>query len=66
MYHPSDLATRQISYQSFYFGPDLYVAPVLDPQTFEVSVYLPGNGTFTHVWTQKIYTGGQIITVATP
>ena len=69
MYHTNDRRARQISYQSFYLGPDLYVAPVLDTETFEVSVYLPGvggNGTYTHVWSGKIYQAGQDVTVATP
>ncbi|KAK5132155.1 hypothetical protein LTR08_000312 [Meristemomyces frigidus] len=66
MYHTEDLQARQISYQSFYLGPDLYVAPVLDPQTFNVSVYLPGNGTFTHVWSGVVYAGGQQVTVDAP
>jgi len=69
MYHTSDLKARQISYQSFYLGPNLYVAPVLDPQTFNVSVYLPGagsNGTFTHVWTGAVYQAGQDVTVPAP
>jgi alpha-glucosidase (family GH31 glycosyl hydrolase) len=66
IYHPQDLRARNISYQSFYLGKDLYIAPVLDPQTFEVEVYLPGNGTFTHVWTGVTYSGGQDITVQAP
>ncbi|KAI7278873.1 hypothetical protein KC345_g5708 [Hortaea werneckii] len=66
MYHTDDARAREISYQSYYLGPDLYVAPVLDPETFEVSVYLPGNGTFTHVWSGEVYNGGQDVTVPAP
>ena len=66
MYHTDDIHARAISYQSFYLGPHLYVAPVLDPQTFEVSVYLPGSGTFTHVWSGVVYNGGKEVTVAAP
>lgn len=66
LYYPTDLRARQISYQSFYLGPSLYVAPVLDPNTFEVTVYLPGTGTFQHVWTGAIYTGGQEVVVSAP
>lgn len=66
LYYPRDLRARQISYQSFYLGPSLYVAPVLDPNTFEVNVYLPGNGTFYHVWTGVTYTGGQDVVVSAP
>ncbi|CAK1356827.1 unnamed protein product [Cercospora beticola] len=67
--HPQDLRARNISYQSFYLGQHLYVAPVLDPQTFEVTVYLPagnGNRTYEHVWTGTKYNGGQDVTVAAP
>ncbi|KAK4555834.1 hypothetical protein LTR86_007054 [Recurvomyces mirabilis] len=68
MYHPQDLKARQISYQSFYLGPDVYVAPVLDAGVQAVSVYLPGgsNSTFEHVWTGQVYEGGQDITVSAP
>ncbi|SMR41549.1 unnamed protein product [Zymoseptoria tritici ST99CH_1E4] len=66
IYHPQDLRARNISYQSFYLGRDLYVAPVLDPQTFEVDVYLPGTGTFMHVWTGVTYKGGQDVKVPAP
>lgn len=67
MYHTQDHRARSISYQSFYLGSMLYVAPVLDNGTFALSVYLPGtNWTYTHVWTGKQYDGGQDVTVATP
>ena len=66
MYHTNDERARQISYQCFYLGPNLYVAPVLDPQTFELSVYLPEDNTYTHVWTGQTYSGGQDVTVPTP
>ncbi|KAI7488266.1 hypothetical protein KC351_g2120 [Hortaea werneckii] len=66
MYHTADARAREISYQSYYLGPDLYVAPVLDPETFEVSVYLPGSGTFMHVWSGEVYDGGQDVTVQAP
>ncbi|KAI9927102.1 hypothetical protein ASPWEDRAFT_177562 [Aspergillus wentii DTO 134E9] len=69
LYHPNDQKAREISYQSFYLGRDLYVAPVLDPATKTVEVYLPGaeNGrTFTHVWSGNTYHGGQTVRVAAP
>lgn len=66
MVHTNDLEARAISYQSFYLGPSLYAAPVLDPQTFGVDVYLPGDRNFTHVWTGKRYKPGQRITVPAP
>ena len=69
MYNPEDRRARQISYQSFYLGPSLYVAPVLDSQIFELKVYLPGERdtwSYIHVWTGQRYLGGQEVTVPTP
>lgn len=66
MYHPQDLRARNISYQSFYLGAHLYVAAVLDPGVSELEVYLPGSSTFTHVWSNVTYHGGQTVKVAAP
>lgn len=68
MYHPSDLRTHHISYESFYLGAHLYVAPVLDPEVRELSVYLPGDvsRSFTHVWTNETFHGGQDVKVPAP
>ncbi|RAQ67278.1 alpha-glucosidase [Aspergillus flavus] len=69
LYHPDDSKARQISYQSFYLGADLYVAPVLDPQTTKLNVYLPGtdrNRTYTHVWSGQTYHAGQTVRVDAP
>lgn len=69
LYHPDDEQARRISYQSFYLGPHLYVAPVLDPGISMLDVYLPGTDkkrTYTHVWTGETYTAGQTVTVAAP
>lgn len=68
MYHTDDMRARQISYESFYLGPSLYVAPVLDPQAFELDVYLPGSNVcgYLHVWTGVRYSGGQEVKISTP
>ena len=69
MYHTDDMKARQISYESFYLGPSLYVAPVLDPQASEVQVYFPGGSNeykYTHVWTGMQYSSGQEATVSAP
>ncbi|KAJ5371633.1 hypothetical protein N7517_003639 [Penicillium concentricum] len=67
VYHPDDEVAKAISYQSFYLGSDLYVAPVLDPDRTSVKVYFPGkNQVFTHVWTGKKYRGGQTARVSAP
>lgn len=66
IYHPNDPKAKAISYESFYLGADLYVAPVLDSGRTSVEVYLPGDKTFTHVWSGKKHEGGQTIRVAAP
>ncbi|CAI7592299.1 unnamed protein product [Penicillium glandicola] len=67
IYHPDDEVAKAISYQSFYLGSDLYVAPVLDPGRTSVKVYFPGkNQTFTHVWSGRKYHGDQTARVYAP
>jgi alpha-glucosidase (family GH31 glycosyl hydrolase) len=75
LYHTQDPIARNISYQSFYLGPDLYVAPVLDPGQTSVEVYLPNakdqsnssaTASYTHVWSGETYDGGQTVTVPAP
>lgn len=67
VYHPNDVQAKRISYQSFYLGADLYVAPVLDAGRKSVNVYLPGqNQSFTHVWSGRKYSGGQTVRVSAP
>jgi alpha-glucosidase (family GH31 glycosyl hydrolase) len=60
---------RELVYESFYLGPSLYVAPVLDPQTFEIKVYFPGSSNdskYVHVWTGTKYSSGEEAMVPTP
>ncbi|KAJ5157909.1 uncharacterized protein N7482_009009 [Penicillium canariense] len=67
IYYPDDLKAKNISYESFFLGSDLNVAPVLDPGRKSVKVYLPGpNESYTHVWTGRRYQGGQTIKVSAP
>lgn len=66
IYHPNDTKAKQISHESFYLGADLYVAPVLDPARHSVSVYLPGQKQFTHVWSGRRYHGGRTVLVPAP
>jgi hypothetical protein len=65
LYHPNDLRTRHISYQSFYHGVHLYVAPVLDLDVTELEGCLPGDARrrFTHIWTNETYLGRQGVKV---
>lgn len=67
VYHPDDVRAKAISYESFFLGSDLYVAPVLDPGRKSVEVYFPGqNQSYTHVWSGRRYKGGQAARVAAP
>lgn len=66
--HPDDRRARQIGYESFYLGSDLYVAPVVDAGVSKLQVYLPGSSstTYTHVWSEATYRGGSTVTVEAP
>lgn len=65
IYHPDDARAKAISYESFFLGSDLYVAPVLDPGCNSVEVYFPGqNRSYTHVWSGRRYKGGQTARVS--
>lgn len=50
----------------YMLGPDLLVAPVLDPDTNSMKVSLPKGETWTHVWTGKSFEGGTIADVGCP
>jgi alpha-glucosidase len=41
----------------FMLGPELMVAPVLDPGEEEVEIYLP-EGEWTHLWSQRTFLSG--------
>lgn len=49
---------------AYLLGPDLLVAPVTEPDADERRVWLPA-GEWTHLWTEKTYTGGSV-TVPAP
>lgn len=69
LYHSDDPKAREISYQSFYLGQDLFVAPVLDAGRKTLDVYFPGTDkkrAYTHVWSGKTYHAGQTVRVAAP
>ncbi|UNI24627.1 hypothetical protein JDV02_010361 [Purpureocillium takamizusanense] len=68
LHHAGDRRARGIGYESFFLGPDLYVAPVLDPGVTKVEVYLPGSSvdTYTHVWSGARFSGGVDVTVDAP
>ncbi|MBI4929061.1 MAG: glycoside hydrolase family 31 protein [Anaerolineae bacterium] len=62
---PRDARCWEIADQ-FLFGPNLLVAPVIQPGSTERRVYLPASCDWVDVWDKKVYTGGQEITIPTP
>lgn len=67
LHYPTDVNTYNLSYQEFMLGEDLIIAPVTDPNTSEVEVYLPA-GNWIHVYTGKEFnqTTGSFTKVAVP
>lgn len=51
---------------SYMFGPDLLVSPVMEAGVTKRSVYLPAGATWKDAYTGKVYEGGQTITVPAP
>jgi alpha-glucosidase len=64
-HYPEDEKTYNINYEEFLLGPDLLVAPVLDPNTQKKEVYLP-QGTWIELWTNQTYEGNNKIIVDAP
>lgn len=51
---------------SYMFGPDLLVSPVMSAGASEREIYLPAGCTWTDAYTKKTYDGGQKVTVPAP
>ncbi|MDD2647583.1 MAG: glycoside hydrolase family 31 protein [Eubacteriales bacterium] len=51
---------------AYMFGASLLVAPVLEEDATERSVYLPAGETWTEAYTGKEYEGGQTVTAKAP
>lgn len=50
----------------YMFGPDLLVAPVIQPGTIRRDVYLPAGAQWTNAWTGERFDGGQTIIADAP
>lgn len=62
---PSDQRAWEISDQ-FLYGPDLLIAPVLEPGATERSVYLPSGASWTDMRTGVVFEGGQDVVIDAP
>lgn len=62
---PEDKMCWEIE-DSYMFGPDLLVSPVMHAGAVEREVYLPAGSTWTDAYTKKVYEGGQRVTVPAP
>ena len=67
MFHefPGDATCWDLADQ-YMFGPDLLVAPIVEPHATSRSVYLPEGATWTDLWSGTTYDGGKWLTVDTP
>ena len=62
---PSDPACWNVE-DSYMFGPDLLVSPVMEAGAQQRSVYLPVGCRWTDAYTHQTYEGGQTVTVPAP
>jgi len=68
IHYPADPEIWKITYQEFMLGRDFLIAPVTDPDTDEIEVYLPA-GRWVHLWTGAVYGSeerGGYVSVAAP
>jgi alpha-glucosidase len=61
VHYPNDAVVKSLEYQ-FMVGSEFMVAPVLDPDTNTVDVYLP-KGSWTHLLTGEVYDHKQGVTI---
>jgi sulfoquinovosidase len=54
IHYPEDPVVHGLSYQQYMLGPDLLVAPVLDPGINALNVYLP-QGSWVHLWSGHVF-----------
>ena len=62
---PKDKAAWQVE-DCYMFGPDLLVAPVMEPGVTQRRIYLPAGETWKDAYTGQVYEGGQTVTVPAP
>lgn len=62
---PEDTACWEVE-DSYMFGPDLLVSPVMEAGVDSRTVYLPEGAQWTDAYTHKVYEGGQTVDVPAP
>lgn len=62
---PEDPACWEVE-DSYMFGSDLLVSPVMEAGVDSREVYLPKGAQWTDAYTHKVYEGGQTVTVPAP
>jgi alpha-D-xyloside xylohydrolase len=62
---PKDPRAWEIE-DTYMFGPNYLVAPVMREGQKERTVYLPQGASWTDAWTGSQYEGGETITAAAP
>lgn len=69
LHYPADPNVHRLVYEQFLVGDQILVAPVLDPGTSRVRVYLPGGQTWEHVWSGRTFaatTSGEFVVIDAP
>ena len=62
---PEDPASWEVE-DSYMFGPDLLVSPVMEAGADSRTIYLPRGAQWTDAYTHKVYEGEQTVTVPAP
>jgi alpha-glucosidase len=65
LHYETDRVTYDIQ-DEYLYGADLLVAPVCQSNVSEWRVYLPHEEDWIHVWSGRMYRGGQYVTVDAP
>ena len=62
---PEDKKSWEVE-DSYMFGPDLLVSPVMEAGVRERKIYLPEGADWTDAYTKEVYKGGRTVTVPAP
>lgn len=65
LHFPDDPATYALQ-ESYLYGADLLVAPVIQPGVDRWTTYLPAGTDWVEVWTGAVHAGAQTVTVDAP